>query len=187
MATRVVFRCKERKCDAIMSIRGYRTCRRVAHRRSGRLLQGLKAQGLGLRWFGFEAESGLGEESVDEGIRVPALSPPMMARRSLRTESPRRSWPEGYGKGPLQYQAPEPAGRPHLGVPRHPAARRSHGAGDGGPYDAVPLLQALWWHPAHARPGALLAPRNRHPIGATIAPDRPAFAVIETRSRAIGQ
>jgi hypothetical protein len=31
------------------------------------VLQGLKAQGLGLRWFGFEAESGLGEESVDEG------------------------------------------------------------------------------------------------------------------------
>jgi len=28
-------------------------------------LQRLKGQGLDLRWFGFEAESGLGEESVD--------------------------------------------------------------------------------------------------------------------------
>jgi hypothetical protein len=31
------------------------------------VLQTLKGQGLGLRWFGFEAEPGLGEEPVDEG------------------------------------------------------------------------------------------------------------------------
>ena len=30
-------------------------------------LQSLKGRGLGLRWFGFAAEAGLGEESVDEG------------------------------------------------------------------------------------------------------------------------
>ena len=33
----------------------------------------LKGWGLGLRWFGFEAESGLGEESVDQG--GPVLDP----------------------------------------------------------------------------------------------------------------
>ncbi len=39
-------------------------------------LQRLKGQGLGLRWFGFEAESGLGEEAVDQrGPVLDALEP----------------------------------------------------------------------------------------------------------------
>ena len=48
------------------------------------LLQRLKGQGLVLRWFGFEAESGLGEESVDEGGPVlDALEPVLDDRGQL--------------------------------------------------------------------------------------------------------
>ena len=47
-------------------------------------LQSLKGQGLGLWWFGFDAESGLGEESVDEsGPVLDALEPVLHDRGQL--------------------------------------------------------------------------------------------------------
>jgi hypothetical protein len=51
---------------------------------SYRELQSLKGQGLGLRWFGFDAEAGLSEEPVDEaGSVLDALEPVLHDRGQL--------------------------------------------------------------------------------------------------------
>lgn len=46
-------------------------------------LEGLKGQGLELRRFGFEAESGLGEEPVDEGSKLDPGRVPLGGDRGL--------------------------------------------------------------------------------------------------------